>query len=292
MNRESLLPHLGRLLANSDDAFEWDVAVPFDPNRYGARTIISMVKLVNRRGRVRWFERQTDGTEWRHPRPRVVVKADGDDRTFVADILDRVSGSVLIISFEDRTEARAFVRDLGRLSVLPKARQQFLEDRRQLRKETLREEKFVACAPPELYPSGDWFKGVRSAETAFGPYWATMLNTHRHTAAEVDSWMCANVKGRYFAGTWQAIKYAWQKVPNPPKMVKLSWRYWRLTFLQWHRLLEKADQRNLLVVNFIDHRDFLAFDGQYGAGTFANRTARSARARCRGSLQATGSSMG
>ncbi|WP_193742878.1 hypothetical protein, partial [Sphingobium bisphenolivorans] len=113
-------------LLRSSEAFEWNVAVPFDPTCYGAKAIQSMVKLANRRGEIRWFEVDKDGfeTRWRlHAEP---IKGVDFLEDFLSDLLEdkphdeRDYFGSLVVSFSEQSEARAFSRDLELLLALTK----------------------------------------------------------------------------------------------------------------------------------------------------------------------------
>lgn len=91
-----------------------DVEVPPDPRRYDARTIISMVKLVNRRGTARFVCRivsKLDGevmwAVWKKPKER--IPGYNEQREWVEESIleDR-----LFVSFSDRFEAERFCADL------------------------------------------------------------------------------------------------------------------------------------------------------------------------------------
>lgn len=105
-------------LLRSTEAFQWNVAIPFDPTCYGAKTIQSMAKLANRRGEIRWFMVEEDGSEmlWRlHQEP---IKGVDFLEDFLSDLLEdkpqieRDAIGNLVVSFSEEGEARAFGRDL------------------------------------------------------------------------------------------------------------------------------------------------------------------------------------
>lgn len=254
-----LQPAIGRLLANSEEAFEWDVAVPFDPNRYDARTIISMVKLVNRRGRVRWFQQMLDGNEWRWEGSRYNVKGEDDLPTFVDEALHQRFKGRLVVSFEDRSDARAFAHDLDRLSVTPEASEQLRKV--QQRKAKLGR-KLVAHLTPPAYP-----ESIRFAKAdGWGDYvalvWVTMVEPRELQALEIDKWMRRHVRERYWAGVW--------KPGTGPLMAKLNWRYWRLSPNDWQWLIDSKGADNFIIVNFYNRDDSLAFDAKYGPRKFVS----------------------
>ena len=111
-------------LLRSDEAFEWNVAVPFNPTCYGAKEIQSMVKLANRRGEVRWFMVEEDGKETRWRLHREPIKGVDYLEDFLSDLLeDKPQGyrdhiGNLVVSFSEQSSAKAFSRDMELLLAL------------------------------------------------------------------------------------------------------------------------------------------------------------------------------
>lgn len=251
---------LGRILSGSD-GFGWDVTVPYDPARYDAKTIVRMVKQVNRRGRVRYFELWDDGDENRwepHPDP---IKGVDYLEDFIREILEpdtpvgRMKAiSRLVVSFDDKSDARAFARDLEQLVIAPAAKNRMLNELQAARRN-------ANSHTPDSYPPHVMIKQPVGMADAGGGYWVALVKPLDQNPHEIATWFKRNIKWRYWACTWRPS--------TDPIMAQLSWRYWRLSVVQWQALIAtSANQASYLLIDFADMADARAFDNRFGPAQF------------------------
>lgn len=237
------------IIPESDGGLGWDVRVPRASERYDAKTIIRMVKLVNRRGRVRYMEIYDD--EWAYFRRNPVPISGLDERLeFVSEAL---SSNALWISFEDPREARKFLSDLESLRISPDEQSRIeieMERRRSIALSYARHD-----YPPALHFTGKAFWSVT------GYKWLLMVSPANQEAAVVNSWMRHNMESRYWPAAWRP--------GEPPTLVKLSWRYWHLKVEQWRSLLDRCKASDeMLIVHFMLQTDYQKFDRQFGPSKF------------------------
>ena len=258
---------IGRILASAE-GFEFDAEVSFDPLRYGADTIMGLVKLANRRGRVRWFERRPDGQEWRWRASQDIIKGEDDLPTFVAKVLDHPpeitaynpAHATLVVSFEDRSDARAFARDVDQLVVAS------VVVRQQLQLEATRRQQIADSYRPSSYPR--YSRPPRALD--FKPdAWIAMVRAEIQNASEVDVWMRRHIRERYWVGVLRA--------DGELEMGRTGRRYWRLTAGEWEFQIGRLDTGDRLLVYFFSEVDQNAFDARYGPGQFLRRQLPAAR---------------
>jgi hypothetical protein len=231
-------------ILSSADSFDWDVEVPRHLSRYDAKSIQSIVKLINRRGRVRWFEVWPDGREWRYTES-IFGNVEGEDdlSAFLANLLEKQTKNRLVVNFDDRSDARAFKRELNQLNMSPLAL-------KELKDEDARRREIAAKHLPKSYPPGRH-------------KWVVMVNAARQDANQIDAWMRKHIHERYRVAVWRS--------DGALEFERSGYRYWRLTPEQWRNQIEKLGPDDKLLVDFAFDHDQATFDARYGPAQFITR---------------------
>ncbi|NWK97945.1 hypothetical protein DM806_20235 [Sphingobium lactosutens] len=247
-----------RLISVEDEGLGWDVHLPHNPSCYGSEMILRMVKLINRRGRVRFFQKDKTGKFWRWEDHPDNAKGEEDLPSFLRDAVDLISQCELVISFEDQKEAHKLVRDLSPAQLTP-AVQHGIEQE-QKRRLSLYNKHSRQDYPRPL-------RFVARTKQAFAPVlmgvgWMVMVDASEGNAAEIHRWMTRNMEERIWAGVWNGI--------DGVELARNSWRYHRLSVSDWQGLIDKcrADPSNLLIVHFFFKGDLARFDKRYGPSQF------------------------
>lgn len=244
-----------QIVPETDCGLGWDVRVPFD-GLYDAKSVKRMVKLINRRGRVRWLTRSTEHRSkeavWRlFQRP--IEKISGLDE--LVDFIEAGMGATfpdgLYVSFEDRFEARKFQRDLADLALTT-------EEAVQAQEVQAARLTAIQAMQRHDYPEPLRFASKQGTHVTTGYRWLQMVTPSDQDAAFIETWMRRNLESRYWAASWQPGEWV-----SP---IKLSLRYWHLKAEQWQRLIDQgqAEPNRLLIVHFLLPTDYRAFDAKFG----------------------------
>jgi len=236
-----------KLIPSSEGGLGWDVHVRCAPDSYDALTILRMVKLVNRRGMVRYFYPH-DGKWYRFVK-QVERIARIDDR--LEWVEEQLADDDLYVSFSDRLEARKFVADLNSLStsVIPAASKADIAAK--AARFALAQEYARTDYPPNLT-----FRRNDGWERS-GNGWLVMVSPQLHDPAKVETWMRKNLESRYWPAVWQP--------GGAPQLLRKSYRYWHLKAADWQTLFDRCrDTGCLLIVHFHMKTDLEAFDRTYG----------------------------
>ena len=240
-----------RLIPSVDGGLDWDVHVCCCPDRYDAVTILRMVKLVNRRGMVRFFYPLDGGWHKFVKQPERIAGV--DDR--LEWVEEQLADNDLHVSFSDRFEARKFAFDLNSLgsSTISAPSEAELASRERARAER----RMIADQHVRNdYPASLTFE-CKDGWQRQGFAWLVMIHPHHHDPAKIEAWMRKKLEGRYWPAVW---------LPGQaPRLIKKSYRYWHLRAAQWQTLINLSRATDsLLIVHFMLKTDIKAFDRAYG----------------------------
>jgi hypothetical protein len=251
---------VGRIVPEDCDGLGWDVRVPFD-GLYDALAVKRMVKLVNRRGRVRWITRATDSRtgeiRWSvFQPPRTKIAGLDELVEFIEEAVGVLAPDGLHVSFEDRFEARRFQRDLADLALTA-------DEETQAKALEVARFKAVQALRRDDYPEPLRFTRKEGSGDIRGYQWLQMVEPASQDAAIIEAWMRRNLESRYWAASWQPGERV-----SP---VKLSLRYWHLKAEQWQRLMDQSrtEPARLLIVHFLLPTDYHAFDRRFGPSSLS-----------------------
>jgi len=240
-----------RLIPSVDGGLGWDVHVSCHPDRYDAVTILRMVKLVNRRGMVRFFYPH-DGKWYKFVKEPERI-AGVDDR--LEWVEEQLADDDLHVSFSDRFEARKFAFDLNSLGSsaisVPSEGQLAAREKARAKRRMIADQHVRAD-----YPASLTFEDTDGWQRQ-GFAWMIMIHPTHHDPAVIEVWMRRKLESRYWPAVWTP--------GQAPRLIKKSYRYWHLKAAQWQTLISLSRATNsLLIVHFMLKTDLQAFDRAYG----------------------------
>jgi len=239
------MPHA--LIPEVDGGLGWDVWIDPAFDRYFAKTILRIVKLVNRRGMVRYIATYR-GAWYRFVKETNRIAGLDDRMEWIADHLD---DSTLYVSFSDRLEAQKFVADMNSLAASVSLAASESDDAASLARQA-----HAQLHVRTDYPERLTFRHKDGWERS-GYGWLVMVYPQLRDPAKVEVWMRKRLESRYWPAVWQP--------GSTPQFCRKSYRYWHLKAEQWQLLFDQSRETDgLLIVHFHMKTDLEAFDRAYG----------------------------
>lgn len=247
-----------RVIPAAAGGLGYDVQVPRDYDRYDGRTIKRMVKLVNRRGRVRWICR---GISWlsnqleHHVFEKQQKIAGVDDlAAFIDAKMEEPGEHGLFVSFEDRFEARRFKRDLDALVVPDDVAAQIAEER-------ARRERIAAKHRLDLPQHSTWAEWNRFRQSHVPePKWRMMVKPAQLNAERFDQWLMAR-RSHFQTALWKPGK--------EPILIRGSLKRGAFAVADWQKVRARCEREQLHLLFFFQIEEYgEEFERTYGPGQF------------------------